>query len=149
MSHYGICAKIGGVPCGLILRDPMWNGRYQAVFEREFASLEEIEAIDWVRPEVEVLKEPAVLPEGFEFEAVRITYDSGTRAYTVELKMAEQFLGDVSGYQVQVAELREQASAAQTRVEELAEQVSKTLRDAEDRDAALALAYEEGVESNG
>ena len=42
MSHYGICAKINGVPCGLILRDPTRNGRYQAVFEREFASLEEI-----------------------------------------------------------------------------------------------------------
>lgn len=149
MSHYGICAKINGVPCGLILRDPMWNGRYQAVFEREFASLEEIEAIDWARPEVEVLKEPAVLPEGFGFEAVRITYDSGTRAYTVELNTAEQFLGDVSGYQAQVAELREQAASAQARAEEMAGQVSEALQDAEERDAALAAAYEKGVESNG
>lgn len=149
MSHYGVCAKIGGVPCGLILRDPMWNGRYQAVFEREFASLEEIEAIDWARPEVEILKEPAVLPKGFGFEVVRITYDSGTRAYTVELKTADQFLGDVSGYQVQVAELREQASAAQAQVEELTRQVNGARQDAEDRDAALALDYEEGVESNG
>ncbi len=149
MSHYGICAKINGVPCGLILRDPTRNGRYQAVFEREFASLEEIEAIDWARPEVEVLKEPAVLPEGFGFEVVRITYDSGTRAYTVELNTAEQFLGDVSGYQAQVAELREQAASAQARAEEMAGQVSEALQDAEERDAALAAAYEKGVESNG
>lgn len=149
MSHYGICAKIDGVPCGLILRDPMWNGRYQAVFEREFASLDKIEAINWARPEVEILKEPSVLPEGFGFEAVRITYDSGTRAYTVELKTASQFLGDVSGYQAQAEELREQASAAQARAEDLAGQVNRARQEAEDRDAALALAYEEGVESNG
>ena len=149
MSHYGVCAKIGGVPCGLILRDPMWNGRYQVVFEREFASLEEIEDIDWIRPEMATLSGPAVLPEGFGFEVVRITYDSGTRAYTVELKTAEQFLGDVSGYQAQVAELREQAASAQARAEEMAGQVSEALQDAEERDAALAAAYEEGVESNG
>lgn len=119
------------------------------VFEREFASLEEIEDIDWIRPEMATLSGPAVLPEGFGFEVVRITYDSGTRAYTVELKTAEQFLGDVSGYQAQVAELREQAASAQARAEKLAGQVSEALQDAEERDAALAAAYEEGVESNG
>ena len=46
MSLYGETLKIGGVVCGLVLRGRS-NGEYRAVFEREYASLEEIEAINW------------------------------------------------------------------------------------------------------
>ena len=45
MSMYGIEAHICGVPCAMVLRGSA-NGHYQAVFERERASLEEIEAIE-------------------------------------------------------------------------------------------------------
>ena len=44
MSLYGDKFKIGGVSCGLILRGAA-NGEYRVVFEREYASLEQIEAI--------------------------------------------------------------------------------------------------------
>lgn len=142
MNHYGICAKICGVPCGLILRDHAENGRYKAVFEREYASIEAIEAIDWSRPEVEVLRAPAVLPEGYGFEVVRITYDSAIKAYSVELKTAVQYWGDVTGYQAAVTDLTEQAEAARQEAEILRQA-------AEDWSTALAEAYREGVESNG
>ena len=36
MNLYGNQVKIGGVPCGLVMRSAA-NGQYQAVFEREFA----------------------------------------------------------------------------------------------------------------
>lgn len=96
MSHYGILARIGGVPCGMILRDAMQNGRYQAVFERELASLEEIETIDWKAPEIEAVQGAQILPEGYGFEVVRITYDGSLRTYTVELQTAKPYLGDAA-----------------------------------------------------
>ena len=49
MSLYGTGLTIGGVTCGMVLRGAA-NGRYIAVFEREYASLEDIEAIDWNQP---------------------------------------------------------------------------------------------------
>ena len=52
MSLYGQNSKIDGVVCGLVLRGGA-NGQYEAVFEREYASLEEIEAINWSQPEIE------------------------------------------------------------------------------------------------
>lgn len=44
MSMYGIEAHICGVPCAMVLRGSA-NGYYEAVFERERASLKEIETI--------------------------------------------------------------------------------------------------------
>ena len=46
MSLYGSSIQISGVPCGLVTRGGS-NGTYLAVFEREYASLEDIEAIPW------------------------------------------------------------------------------------------------------
>ena len=43
MSLYGDKFKIGGLSCGLVLRGGA-NGEYRVVFEREYASLEQIEA---------------------------------------------------------------------------------------------------------
>lgn len=145
MSHYGICAKIDGVPCGLILRDPTRNGRYQAVFERELASLDKIEAINWAKPTVEKLTDRDCeqgLPEGYGFEVVDITYANSTRSYTVTVKTAQQYLGDVTEYQAQVAEL-------QTQVTELSGQVAEAQAQSATKETELAAAYEEGVESNG
>ena len=82
MSLYGNKIKIGGVTCGLVMRG-VSNGRYLAVFEREFASLEQIEAIKWDPPTVEG---DTILPAGYGFEVKRIEYDMGTRSYTVHLR---------------------------------------------------------------
>ena len=89
MSMYGIEAHICGVPCAMVLRGSA-NGHYQAVFERERASLEEIEAINWAQP---VIEGSCLLPVGYGFTVEDISYSSNTRSYTVSLKVAEQFLG--------------------------------------------------------
>ena len=102
MSLYGKKLKIGGVTCGLVARNSV-NGQYQAVFEREFASLEDIEAIDWDKP---VIEGDCLLPAGYGFTVEDISYSSATRSFTVMLKVAEQYLGDVAGFQAQAAELK-------------------------------------------
>lgn len=79
------------------------------LFERENATLEQIEEIDWERPEVKAIAPTAgknVLPEGYGFEVERIDYESGTKSYRVRLKVARQYLGDVTGYQEEIEELQ-------------------------------------------
>ena len=92
MSLYGQTWRINGVTAGLILRGSA-NGRYKVVIEREFAELPQIEAISWEKPAVEHLRsdrpQETGLPEGYSFDVVRITYDSATRSYTVELQVAQ------------------------------------------------------------
>ena len=69
MSLYGEKFKIGGLSCGLVLRGGA-NGEYRVVFEREYASLEQIEALEWLRQiEAAVRKsysEAKALVEAFE-----------------------------------------------------------------------------------
>ncbi len=103
MSFYGGKTKIDGLLCGLILRGNT-NGEYQAIFEREHASIEQIETINWRRPK---LSGPCELPQGYGFDVTDIKYSMGTRAYTVSLKVREQYLGDVTGYQAQIDALEE------------------------------------------
>lgn len=181
MSHYGKRWTIDGLISGLIMRGST-NGRYIVVFEREFASLEQIEAINWERPTIEYIgphgSEPG-LPEGYGFEVEDIKYDSGAKAYRVVLKTASQYLGDVTGYQTQIAELEgtvnEQASVIQTQETTIEAQEStiqsqtatiseqectiqeqaatiQTLQEAgtaAELEASLNASYEEGVESVG
>ena len=56
MSLYGNRCSIGGLSCGMVLRGAA-NGEYRAVFERESASLEEIEGIRWDRPQIQGVSE--------------------------------------------------------------------------------------------
>ena len=142
------CAKICGVPCATVRRDTARNGRYQVTFQRCDAALEDIEGIDWAQPAVteatdRYLSDP--LPEGYGFTVEDITYYHGTETWTVHLRTARQFLGDVTGYQAQVEALENQVS-----------EQKKTIQALESRpdggaelEAALERAYEEGVESNG
>ena len=71
-----------------------------------------------------------ILPTGYGFTVRDIQYSAPARSYTVVLQVAEQYLGDVVGYQSQVAELEAAGTAAQV-------------------DAQLRAAYQEGVEQNG
>ncbi len=84
------------------------NGRYTVVFEREFASLEQIEAVNWDKPTVEYIGPHGSedgLPEGYGFEVEDIRYRSSTKSFDVILKTASQYLGDVTGYQDQIDQL--------------------------------------------
>lgn len=102
MSYYGIAGTVNGLPFGLAMRGA-GNGTYQVVFEREHASLEEIERIDWKTPDIQG---ECILPRGYGFQLKAITYNSDQRAYTVHLQVDSQYLGDVTGYQAQVQQLK-------------------------------------------
>ena len=168
MSLYGDKFKIGGLSCGLVLRGSS-NGEYRVVFEREFASLEEIEALEWDPP---TLEGECILPAGYGFTVKDIQYSAATRSYQVVLQVGAQYLGDVTGYQAQVAELQgtiqtqqntiaekdstiaQQEETIQTQTATIDSQAAaieelEAAGTAETVKAELQAAYEEGVESNG
>lgn len=154
MSMYGIEAHICGVPCAMVLRGPA-NGYYEAVFERERASLEEIEAINWAQP---IIEGSCFLPVGYGFTVQDISYSSNTRSYTVSLKVAEQFLGDVAGFQAQVDELTADVASQVATIQEQEQTIQAQAETIQALEAAgtaaqveekLEAAYQEGVESNG
>lgn len=143
MSRLGEHWRIDGVTAAYITRGSA-NGRYNVVFERPGAELPQIEAINWAQPTVEHLvdRDEQGLPEGYGFEVVRITYASGNLTYTVELQVASQYLGDVTGYQAQIAELNETVASQAATIQTQAETAAALTADMES-------AYQEGVESNG
>ena len=154
MSLYGIEAHICGVPCAMVMRGSA-NGHYQAVFERERASLEEVETINWAQP---LIEGDTLLPAGYGFTVENITYSSNTRSYTVSLKVAEQFLGDVAGFQAQVDELTADVASQVATIQEQEKTIQSQAETIQALEAAgtaaqveekLEAAYQEGVESNG
>ena len=141
MSLYASSVQIGGVPCGPVLRGST-NGEYRVVFEREHASLEEIEAIQWDPP---VIVGACILPSGYGFTVTDIQYAAATRSYTVVLQVGKQYLGDVTGYTAQVSQLQEQLTEAQAETAAAQGQVTALETEAADKEAGLLAAYEEGV----
>ena len=144
MSFYGTHWEIDGIPAAFISRG-LENGRYQILFEREFAELPQIETINWEQPVIRHLADrpnEQGLPEGYGFEVIKTTYNSNLCSYTVEVQVAKQYLGDVSGYQVQIDTLT-QTVADQEAMIQAQSQASATLDD------SMESAYMEGVESNG
>ena len=147
MSLYGSNIQIDGVACGLVMRGSI-NGQYLVVFERELATLEQVEAIHWERPTIEG---DCILPVGYGFTVSDIRYSAATRSYTVVLQVGEQYLGDVTGYQSQVAQLESTVAQQRTELQEKDETIAQ-LESAGGESALkaeLAAAYEKGVESNG
>lgn len=144
MSYFGKHWKIGGLIAGPISGGGVGlNGSYSILFERaNGATLEGIEAIDWASPAIRRLPacpaNEAGLPEGYGFQLGNIEYHHSTGHFEVTVATAKQYLGDVTGYQARIEELEGQAEA-------LSGQVSE----ARTKEAELASAYEEGVESNG
>lgn len=118
MSNFGESWRIDGVTAAYVTRGPE-NGSYQVLFERCHAELPAIEAIRWDHPTVEPLRTDVTgmvgLPAGCGFTVADITYDHISQSYTVTVQVAEQYLGDVTGYQAQVAELEDQVAQAQSR----------------------------------
>ena len=154
MSFFTKSWKFDGIQAAFVMRGSQ-NGRYLVKFEREFASLEDIEGINWAQPAIEHTNPQCPdefgLPAGYGFTVAGITYDSKTKSYTVELQVADQFLGDVTPYQEQIAQLESEAAEKDAAIAEK-EAAIKALEaggTAEAVKADLQAAYTEGVESNG
>lgn len=147
MSLYGNKIQIDGVSCGLVMRGSV-NGQYLVVFERELATLEQVEAIHWERPTIEG---DCILPAGYGFTVSDIRYSAATRSYTVVLQVGEQYLGDVTAYQSQVAQLESTVAQQRAELQEKDETIAQLESAGGDGTlkAELEAAYEEGVESNG
>ena len=147
MSLYGNKIQIDGVSCGLVMRGSV-NGQYLVVFERELATLEQVEAIHWEQPTIEG---DCILPTGYGFTVSDIRYSAATRSYTVVLQVGEQYLGDVTAYQSQVAQLESTVAQQRAELQEKDETIAQLESAGGDGTlkAELEAAYEEGVESNG
>ena len=154
MSFFTKSWKFDGVQAAFVMRGSQ-NGRYLVKFEREFASLEDIEGINWAQPAIEHTNPQCPdefgLPAGYGFTVAGITYDSKTKSYTVELQVADQFLGDVTPYQEQIAQLESEAAEKDATIaeKEAAIKALEAAGTAETVKADLQAAYTEGVESNG
>ena len=101
---------IDGIRCTVSPVGGLGSGKFRALFERELASLEQIEAIHWDMPQI--TGDSAGLPEGCGYQVDDITYAHGTRTYQANFHVLTQYLGDVSGYQAQVAQLETDLEAA-------------------------------------
>ena len=108
--YYSNNTTIDGVRCTVSPVGGLGSGRFRALFERELASLEQIEAISWDNPVI--AGDSAGLPAGCGYQVDDITYAHGTRTYQANFHVLTQYLGDVSGYQAQVAQLETDLEAA-------------------------------------
>ena len=113
--YYSNNTTIDGVRCTVSPVGGLGSGKFRALFERELASLEQIEAISWAAPQI--AGDSAGLPAGCGYQVDDITYAHGTRTYQVAFHVLEQYLGDVSGYQAQVTQLETDLAAAQEEAE--------------------------------
>ncbi len=131
MSLYSKKAKIDGLTFGLVMRGAV-NGQYIIVIERDCATLDQIEAVNWTAPTIEG---DCILPAGYGFEVEDIAYSSSDKSYRVTVQVAKQFLGDVTGYVAQVEELEEKLSAGKEQISGLRDQLAEA-------DEALITLYE-------
>ncbi len=122
---------ICGIPCEHVVRGGV-NGTYRAVFSQADAPLSAVEKIDWNKPAV---KGDCLLPAGYGFTVKSIAYEPAFQCTSVELEVAAQYLGDVTGYAAQVAELESQSAAQKQEIAELHSQLAET-------DEALIALYE-------
>ena len=137
MSKLGIRWEIDGIPAAFITRGSA-NGRYCVTFERSEASLDQIEQINWSNPALNRMTESSselALPFGYGFDLVDLRYQHSTQLFVAELQVSQQYMGDVSDYQVQIQHLTET-------IDQQSAQMTTMVTDME-------TAYEEGVESHG
>ena len=108
--YYSNKTSIDGVRCTVSPVEGLGSGKFRALFERELASLEQIEAIHWNMPQI--AGDSAGLPAGCGYQVDDITYAHATCTYHVTFHVLTQYLGDVSGYQAQVAQLETDLESA-------------------------------------
>lgn len=140
MSLFPNKSRIDDIPCGVTSVGGISGVEYQVTFEREYASLEQIEAINWRRPRLD-WKCP--LPKGCGFEVTDIRYSMSSRSYTVVLRLKEQYLGDVTRYQEQIDALEEDRTRLESdnaNQQDTIQQLASQLAEADE--TAIAL-YEE------
>lgn len=150
MSYYGEKWAVNGLHCGLIHPDYGTKGQYVLHFERCFAKLSQIEQVDWAHLTVRWLPEDRaaeelVLPEGYAFEVVNITYDHKLKTYRVTIRTAAQYLGDVTAYQAEIDALTARCGA----LEREAAQLGVQLREADEMVIALYEASLTAPEEKG
>ena len=144
MSKLGTRWELDGVPASFITRSAV-NGHYCITFERESTSLEQIEQIQWSKPDIVRLTDhenEQGLPEGYGFEITDIRYQHSGRYFTVEVRTVRQYLGDVTGYQAQIDKLSSTIAEQEASLEAQAVETASII-------SSMKAAYEEGVESNG
>lgn len=133
---------IDGVRCTVSPVGSLGSGKFWALFERELASLEQIEAIHWDMPQI--TGDRAGLPEGCGYQVDYVTYAHGTRTYQVSFHVLTQYLGDVSGYQAQVAQLETDLETAHENTA-AAQQEAQQAREAAETAQQEAQAAQEQV----
>ncbi len=76
---------------------------YHLQFKRRYATLEQIEAVNWDAP---AITGECALPAGYGFALTDICYLHSTQVWEVRLKVSRQYLGDVAAYTEEVAQLK-------------------------------------------
>ena len=148
MAYHKNGTTVDGVRCE-IMSHPRPGGSFHVAFEREFAGIEAIEKINWARPVWD--GEISLVPVGYGFTVERIDYDHQLKLYNVQLKVQEQYWGDVTGYQAEIEALGQSLAVSQQERdealdrEEQARQETAGAREAlESSVQALEAAYREG-----
>ena len=126
---YSNNTTIDGVRCTVSPAGNLGSGKFRALFERELASLEQIEAIHWDMPQI--AGDSAGLSEGCGYQVDDITYANSTHTYQVTFHLLAQYLGDVSGYQTRVSELEATLTETSNHVDQLEESLAGAQQEAQ------------------
>ena len=91
------------------------------------------------------------LPAGYGFQVRDIRYAHATRSYTVLLQTAEQYLGDMAGFQAQLGELEDTLQEKQALLQEQESMIAalEQAGSAAQLRSELEDAYQKGVELCG
>ena len=132
---YGKKWTIDSIPTGFVQRSG--TEEYTVRFERECASLDEIEKINWAKPEIASLaNETCSLPQG-GFDVVGITYNHSERTFDVTLRLKAEFFGDVSAYAAELAEKTAAFNEQEQTIAELGDDLIAAERDAREKAAEI------------
>lgn len=132
---YGKKWTIDSIPMGFVQRSG--TEEYTVRFERENASLDQIEAINWERPEIaSLVDETCPLPRG-GFDVAGITYNHSERTFDVTLRLKAEFFGDVSAYAAELAEKTAAFNEREQTIAELGDDLIAAERDAREKAAEI------------
>ena len=120
---------VDGIPCNPQRTNQ--NGIYHVYFDRKDATLDQIERIDWAHPTLVGTGDK--LPGNYGYQIDDIAYLHPYRRFAVRLKVLQQYLGDVTGYQAEIQELetslataQEEKAAAQEQAQTAAAEAAET-----------------------
>lgn len=135
--------RIDGCPVDLVIRN-LNDRKYTLYFDREAGelTLEQLKKINWARPTIDVVEPQkpgeVYLPEGCGFCLQKLSYSSIPDQWVADIKVAAEYLGDVTGYQQKIADMDQQLLDADGRYHALEQQL------AEADELAISL-YEENL----